>query len=153
MSALNKRNCITGVVVLVFFLVIYACSLQLQPAAALWPQLICVVGIVLSAANTIISGVKWKKEADQASVFPLNGKQLLRGVIITAVIAAWILAIPDVGFLVSSVICTGVLVLAFEPQKDAKHIFRDVVITLLFAVVLYALFALLGIRFPRGILI
>ena len=74
MSALNKRNCITGVVVLVFFLVFYACSLQLQPAAALWPQLICVVGIVLSAANTIISGVKWKKEADQASVFPLNGK-------------------------------------------------------------------------------
>ena len=63
--------------------------------------MICVVGIVLSAANTIISGVKWKKEADQASVFPLNGKQLLRGVIITAVIAAWILAIPNVGFLVS----------------------------------------------------
>lgn len=131
-------------------MVFYACSLQLQPAAALWPQLICVVGIVLSAANTIISGVKWKKEADQASVFPLNGKQLLRGVIITAVIAVWILAIPNVGFLVSSVICTGVLVLAFEPQKDAKHI---LVITLLFAVVLYALFALLGIRFPRGILI
>ena len=128
----------------------YACSLQLQPAAALWPQLICVVGIVLSAANTIISGVKWKKEADQASVFPLNGKQLLRGVIITAVIAVWILAIPNVGFLVSSVICTGVMVLAFEPQKVAKHI---LVITLLFAVVLYALFALLGIRFPRGILI
>lgn len=150
---MNKRNCITGLIALAFFVLFYMYSLQLHSSAALWPQIICILGMAFSVANTILSGIKWSKERDQASVFPLTGAQLLRGVIITVVTAIWIFAIPRVGFLVSSTVFTGVLVLVFEPQKDAKHYVRDVIITVVFAVLLYAVFALLGIRFPRGILI
>lgn len=48
---------------LAFFILFYVYSLQLQPAAALWPKFICVTGMALSAANIVISGVKWQKRA------------------------------------------------------------------------------------------
>ena len=145
---MNKRNCITGILVLAFFILFYVYSLQLQPAAALWPKFICVTGMALSAANIVISGVKWQKERDQATVFPLNSGQIKRGIIL-----AFIVAIPRVGFLSSSMLFTGITILIFEPVKDKKHIVRDIIATIFFSVFLFAMFSLLGIRFPRGILI
>ncbi len=150
---MNKRNCITGIVVLAFFALFYVSSLQLQPAAALWPKIICLTGMALSAANIVISGVKWQKERDQAAVFPLDPGQIKRGLILTVVAAVWIFTIPRIGFLISSTVFTGIIVLIFEPVKDKKHIVRDIIVTILFSVFLFAMFSLLGIRFPRGILI
>ena len=46
-----------------------------------------------------------------------------------------------------------ILVLVFEPVKDRKHILRDIVITLIFSGLIYGLFALLGVHFPKGLLI
>lgn len=150
---MNKRNFITGIVVLAFFILFYACSLQLQPAATLWPKIICVVGMALSAANVVISGVKWKQEQDRTAVFPLNAGQIKRGLILTVLTAIWIFVLPRVGFLVSSTVFTAIIVLIFEPIKDKKHFIRDIVVTIIFAVFLFTMFSLLGIRFPRGILI
>jgi len=48
---------------------------------------------------------------------------------------------------------TGITILIFEPVKDKKHIVRDIIATIFFSVFLFAMFSLLGIRFPRGILI
>ena len=153
MNYLNKRNFITGFVVLAFFVLFYLYSQQLQPAAALWPQTICTIGIVLSAANIVLSGVKWKKEHDQVSVFPLNAAQVKRGLILIVLTVIWIFTIRNIGFLVSSTVFTCIIVLIFEPQKDQKHLIRDIIVTILFCVLLFSLFSLLGIRFPRGILI
>ena len=150
---LNKRNFITGFVVLAFFVLFYLYSQQLQPAAALWPQTICTIGIVLSAANIVLSGVKWKKEHDQVSVFPLNAPQVKRGLILIVLTVIWIFTIRNIGFLVSSTVFTCIIVLIFEPQKDQKHLIRDIIVTILFCVLLFSLFSLLGVRFPRGILI
>ena len=150
---MNKRNCITGILVLAFFILFYVYSLQLQPAAALWPKFICVTGMALSASNIVISGVKWQKERDQATVFPLNSGQIKRGIILAFIAALWIFAIPRVGFLSSSMLFTGITILIFEPVKDKKHIVRDIIATIFFSVFLFVMFSLLGIRFPRGILI
>ena len=150
---MNKRNFVTGLIVLAFFVLFYVYSQQLQPAAALWPQTICTIGMVLSAANVIISGVKWKKEQNQISVFPLNFEQVKRGLVLIVLTAVWILAIRNIGFLVSSTVFTGIIVLFFEPQKDQRHMIRDIIVTIAFSVLLFALFSLLGIRFPQGLLI
>ncbi|MGO5022946.1 tripartite tricarboxylate transporter TctB family protein [Lawsonibacter sp. LCP25S3_G6] len=150
---MNKRNFITGIVVLAFFALFYVYSGQLQPAAALWPRIICMAGMVLSAANIVISGVKWKQEQSQTAVFPLNPGQIKRGLMLTALTAIWIFLLSRVGFLVSSMVFTAIIILIFEPVKDKKHYIRDIVVTVIFSVLLFAMFSLLGIRFPRGILI
>ena len=153
---MNKRNFVTGFVVLAFFILFYVCSMQLHSQAALWPQIICVVGIALSVANIALSGVKWYREERgqvQTAVFPLNAGQIKRGLILAGITIVWILAIPYVGFLVSSTLFCGVLVLIFEPQKDKKRVLRDIVVTLLFAILMYSMFTALGIHFPRGVLI
>ena len=148
MNYLNKRNFITGFVVLAFFVLFYLYSQQLQPAAALWPQTICTIGIVLSAANIVLSGVKWKKEHDQVSVFPLNAAQVKRGLILIVLTVIWIFTIRNIGFLVSSTVFTCIIVLIFEPQKDQKHLIRDIIVTILFCVLLFSLFSTWGFASP-----
>lgn len=138
---------------LAFFAFFFIQSQSLKESAAYWPRLICVVGAVLSAANAALSGMKWAREKDAATVFPLSAAQIKNSLILLGVAVVWLFCIPRVGYLVSSTLATGALVLVFEPVKDRKHIIRDVVITLIFSVLIYALFALLGVHFPSGLLI
>ena len=138
---------------LAFFAFFFIQSQSLKESAAYWPRLICVVGAVLSAANAALSGMKWAREMDAAAVFPLSAAQIINSLILLGVAVVWLFCIPRVGYLVSSTLATGALVLVFEPVKDRKHIIRDVVITLIFSVLIYALFALLGVHFPSGLLI
>lgn len=152
-NQLNKRNFCTGLILFAFFAFFYAYALQLNPDATFWPKVICVTGMVLSAVNTAMAGLKWKKEQDQEAVFPLTMAQLKRAAVLTLILAAWIFILPHLGFLVTATLATGVIVLLFEPQKDKKNIIRDVIVTLVFSIVLYSMFALLGINFPKGILI
>ena len=152
---MNKRNFITGFFVLAFFIGFYIYSLQLHSQAALWPKIICVVGMALSAANIVLSGLKWRGEQGQehTAAFPLNMAQVKRGLILAGITVVWIFAIPYAGFLVSSTLFCGVLVLIFEPRRDKKRILRDVMATLVFAGLIYFMFTTLGIHFPRGFLI
>lgn len=150
---MNKRNFITGLFVLAFFAVFYFVAGELKSSAAFWPRFVCMIGMMLSAANTVLSGIKWMKDTDQATVFPLTGAQIKRGAILTVMAVAWIFAIPRLGFLVSALLFSCVIALVFEPVKDRKRIIRDVVTTLAFSVLLYLMFSLLGIHFPKGLLI
>lgn len=149
---MSKRNFYSSLLVLAFFGFFFAYSMRLDESASYWPQLICVVGGVLSVLNAMIYGLQWKKEGGQVALFPLNMQQIKRGAILLGVAAVWVLCISKVGYLVSSVLATGVLVLVFEPVKDKKHFIRDIVVTIIFSVVIYQLFALLGVHFPKGLL-
>ena len=51
------------------------------------------------------------------------------------------------------ILATLAVVLFFEPKRDKAHVIRDVVVTLIFSVVIYQLFALLGVHFPKGLLL
>lgn len=149
---LNKRNFTSSLIVLAFFVFFYFQAVQLKAGASYWPKLICIVGGVLSAANAAVAGVQWARTREGGKVFPLSLLQFKNFVILLAISAAWLFLIPRLGYLATSVLATGAIVLAFEPVKDRTHIIRDVIVTLIFAAVIYGLFTLLGIHFPKGLL-
>ena len=139
---------------LLFFLFFFRCAIKLEGGAAYWPKLICVIGAVLSTVNAALAGVKWKKADEHATaVFPLSLAQIKRSTLMLAIAAIWIFAIPYVGYLTVSTIATVAIVVLFEPLNDKKHIARDIVITLIFSFVIYQLFVLLGVHFPKAPLI
>lgn len=150
---MNKRNFTSSLLVLAFFLFFYIQALQLKAGASYWPKLICIAGAVLSAANAAIAGVQWARTREDSRVFPLSPAQFKNFLILLAVSLVWIFLIPRLGYLVTSVLATGAIVLVFEPARDRKHIVRDAIVTLIFAAVIYGLFSLLGIHFPKGLLI
>ena len=99
-----------------------------------------------------MAGVQWARTREDGKVLPLSLPQLKNVLILLAISGVWIFLIPRLGYLVISVLATGAIVLAFEPIKDGRHIVRDIIITLIFAVLIYGLFTLLGIHFPKGLL-
>lgn len=150
---MNKRNFISSLLILVFFLFFYVYSSSSNTGASYWPKLICVVGMVFSALNAAIAGIQWRKQKNQGSAFPLSLPQFKRFSLLLCIAAAWIVFISYTGYLATSILATGVIVLVFEPVKDKRHIIRDVVVTLIFSFVIYQLFALLGVHFPKGLLL
>lgn len=149
---LNKRNFISSLAVLAFFIFFYTQAVQLKAGASYWPKLICIVGAALSGVNAAVAGVQWARTSEGGQAFPLSWTQLKNFLILLAVSAVWIFLIPRLGYLATSVLATGAVVLVFEPLRDRKHIVRDVIVTLIFAAVIYGLFSLLGIHFPKGLL-
>ena len=145
---MNKRNFTSSLIVLAFFVFFYFQAVQLKAGASYWPKLICVAGGVLSAVNAAVAGVQWARTREDGKVLPLSLPQLKNVLILLAISGVWI----RLGYLVISVLATGAIVLAFEPIKDGRHIVRDIIITLIFAVLIYGLFTLLGIHFPKGLL-
>ena len=73
--------------------------------------------------------------------------------ILLAVILVWVLLMERLGFLTASILCTIALCLLYEPERTKKHYIRDVIVAVVFSAVLYELFVLLGIHFPKGLLI
>ena len=149
---MNKRNFTSSLIVLAFFVFFYFQAVQLKAGASYWPKLICVAGGVLSAVNAAVAGVQWARTREDGKVLPLSLPQLKNVLILLAISGVWIFLIPRLGYLVISVLATGAIGLAFEPIKDGRHIVRDIIITLIFAVLIYGLFTLLGIHFPKGLL-
>lgn len=150
---MNKRNFFSSLIVLAFFLAFYGMSLSLSDSASYWPKLICVVGGVLSLIQVVLSAVQMKKDGEGTALFPLSMAQVKNGAFLLVAAAVWLFCISRVGYLVSSILATGVIVWVFEPVKDKKHIIRDIIVTLVFSIVIYLLFNLLGVHFPRGLLL
>ena len=80
-------------------------------------------------------------------------QELKRSAVLLIVAALWVFLVPIVGYLVTATLATLAVVLFFEPKRDKAHVIRDVVVTLIFSVVIYQLFALLGVHFPKGLLL
>lgn len=150
---MNKRNFFSSLFVLAFFIFFYVYAQGLSDSAAYWPKLICIVGGALSVANAAVAGVQWQKSRDHAALFPLNLSQLKRSAVLLIVAALWVFLVPIVGYLVTATLATLAVVLFFEPKRDKFHLIRDVIVTLVFSVVIYQLFALLGVHFPKGLLL
>ena len=150
---MNKRNFFSSLFVLAFFIFFYVYAQGLSDSAAYWPKLICIVGGVLSAANAAVAGVQWQKSRDNTALFPLSAPQLKRSVLLLLVAVVWVSLVPIVGYLVTSTVATLAVVLFFEPKRDKFHLIRDVIVTLVLSVVIYQLFALLGVHFPKGLLL
>ncbi len=134
------------------FLFFHFYSVRLASSAAYWPKLICTIGIALSSLSALVSGLKWRTEKNAEKLFPLTSAQAKRALLIIAVMIVWMFAMSWIGYLLSSILATGVIILAFEPVKNKKNIIIDGLVTLAFSITMYLTFTLLGVRFPEQLL-
>ena len=151
---MQKKNCFTSLICAALFLFLLLQSSSLSETAACWPRMICVVGLILSALEFALEGIKWVKTAgEQEKLWPLTGEQTKRSLIFLGLLALWIAGLTTIGFLSSSVVALSVIAVIFEPVRDRKHLIRDVIVCVLFGILFYVTFKLLGIHFPRALLI
>lgn len=150
---MQKKNCFTSVIcALVFFFFLLQCN-ALTETAAYWPRMICIVGLVLAGLEIAIEGFKWSKAAgEQEALFPLNGAQAKRALILLGLLLLWIAGLTTIGFLVSSVLALCAISIIFDPDKSKKSILRNVIVCVIFGMIIYFTFKFLGIHFPRTLL-
>lgn len=148
-----KRNLFSSLLVLVFFILYFFLTQDLEGSAQYWPRLVCIAGGGISAINLVVSFLQWRKEHDSVPLLPLSPQQLKRFLSIVLTMVVWLFGIVLVGYLSSSVIAILALVLFFEPRMDFKHLCRDILVTLIFLFVSYQLFTLLGVQFPSNLII
>ena len=149
---MNRKNCVSGIFWTLFFLFFLYLDVQMGENASYSQGIIAKLGIALSLLSTLVSGMKWKSEKDE-KLFPFTGAQLKRLGIALALLIIWVVCIRILGFLTSSVIVMAATGLIFELALSSKTVVRDLIVTVIFAVGMYALFTALGITFPKGILI
>lgn len=115
--------------------------------------MICVAGLALSMLEIAMEGRKWYRTADgQEKLFPLNGKQIERSLLLLGLLILWVAGLTTIGFLVSSVLALCAISVCFEPIKTQKNILRDIAVCILFGLIIYFIFKYLGIHFPRALL-
>ena len=153
---MEKRNCISTMVLAAIFAFFLVQCNKLSVTAAYWPRIICIVGLALAALELLLEGIKWCKKAKggekQKALWPLNREQTLRSLILLGVMVLWIMGLKWIGFMVSSAVALAAIAVVFEPVKTRNHILRDVLIGAGFAVLFYFVFKLLGIHFPKTLL-
>ena len=69
-----------------------------------------------------------------------------------AILILWAIGLTTIGFFVSSIIILCTIAIVFEPKKTKKYIVRDVVACVVFGIMFYFTFKLLGVHFPRTLL-
>lgn len=149
---MSRRDVISSLAVLIFFIFFYVCAGSLDESIAYWPKLICVAGGIFSILNIGGAIIKMLKETSKQSIFPLESGQIKRSLSLMIIVVTWIFIIPYLGFLSTSILATGAMVLIFEPDRCRKNIIRDIVATVIFSIVLYLLFQILGVHFEDGFL-
>ena len=150
---MHKKNCVTTLIcAAIFAFFLYECG-SLTAAAAYWPRMICIVGLILCAIELVMEGVKWSKVASkQEKLWVLTAAQTRRGVILLGALVLWILGLNTLGFLVSSLLALCAIAILFEPRRAKKNLIRDVAACVVIGLVIYFMFGYLGVHFPRALL-
>lgn len=150
---MEKRNCVTSLIcaaVFTFFLL--QCN-ALSTAAAYWPRIICIVGLILSGLEILLEGIKWNRNTEkQEKLWVLTPQQTKNSILLLGLLILWIAGLTSIGFLVSSAAALCAISIVFEPNKSKKKIIRNLIVCVVFAVIFYSLFKFLGIHFPKALL-
>ena len=154
----QKKDMIGAIASLVLFACAFFLCRELKPEAALWPNLICVLGTMLSIAQFIVATIKYKKlpkeNAPTAEQKKAAHDKMIHALIVVVVVALWIFLLDKVGFIVVS--CFGTLALmciTYRP-KTVKEWALYAGIAIAMSVILWFGFGrLLGARLPSGFLI
>lgn len=151
---MQKKNCFTSFIcaaVFIFFLI--QCN-SLSTTAAYWPRMVCIVGLILSCLEIALEGYKWYRTAGaQEKLFPLNGAQTRRALILFGVLFLWCLGLSTLGFLVSSILAMCAIAVYFDPHKTRRNVLRDIAVCLVLGVLVYYMFGYLEVHYPRALLI
>lgn len=150
---MQKRNCFTSLLCAALFLFVLVQCNALAESAALWPRLVCCVGLGLAGLEILVEGIQWARHpGEQQGLWALTPEQTKRSAILLGLLLLWIAGLTTIGFLVSSVAALCAIALVFEPVKNKQNLVRDIVVCVIFGVAFYFLFKFLGIHFPRTLL-
>lgn len=152
---MEKKNILSGLFWLIFFIYFYVLCGTLMEISALWPKLVCIAGIIFSTIQIILAirDMKKKKVTKQMAWLPLTKPQYRRAAMASVIVIVWAVCLAPVGFLVSSIIALLTIFFVYEPYKDKKHLITSTIVAVVFSSTLYVLFRCLGVFFPDGLLI
>lgn len=150
---MSKKNILSSFVCAALFgFFLFQCG-KLSESAALWPRMICLLGLALALLQILLEVIRLAHTPEKSEkLFPLNGTQQKRVGAALLIVLFWVAGLTTVGFLVSSVAALCALAVLFDPDKTKKNLLRDIAVCALFGIVFYFLFSKLGIHFPRTLL-
>lgn len=150
---MQKKNCITSLICAAIFTFFLLQCNSLNPSAAYWPRMICIVGLGLSALEILLEGVKRHKSTEkQEKLWVLSPAQSKHALILLGILILWSIGLNTLGFLVSSLIALCGVSIYFEPVKNRRNIIRDVASCLIIGIIVYFTFGYLGVHYPKSML-
>lgn len=154
----QKKDMIGALVSLATFVIAYFLCREIKAEAAIWPNMICAVGSVLSVVQLLDAALKYKKLPEEA---PLTEEQKkaareknLHAIEVVIIVALWIFLLDKVGFIVvSSVGTLALMCVTYRPQSKKEWTLYVGVSVVLSVVLWFGFGTLLGARLPSGLLI
>ena len=156
--SMQKKDIIGAIVSLFLFVFAYFMCKELKAEAALWPNMICAVGSVLSIGQLINAVIKYKKLPEEA---PLTAEQkkaahdkTIHAIIVVVIVALWIFLLNKVGFIVVSSIGTlALMCVTYRPQTKKEWAMYIGISVVLSIILWFGFGKLLGARLPSGFLV
>ena len=97
---MQKRNCFTSLLCAALFLFILVQCNALAESAALWPRLVCCVGLGLAGLEILVEGIQWARHpGEQQGLWALTPEQTKRSAILLGLLLLWISGLTTIGFL------------------------------------------------------
>ena len=160
MSFKKCKDLILGVVMLAFsgFYLFFAQQIKTRPkltpgyaSAKIMPTLLGVLLAILSVF-CIVQGIRKMKAADEAQAKKLDRGDLMAVVFTFAVIIGYILVMPILGFILSTVIYLFLQMLILAPAEKRNYLLFAIVAVVFTALVFVAFRIGLQQLLPRGII-
>ena len=160
MSFKKCKDLILGVVMLAFsgFYLFFAQQIKTRPkltpgyaSAKIMPTLLGVLLAILSVF-CIVQGIRKMKAADEAQAKKLDRGDLMAVVFTFAVIIGYILVMPILGFILSTVIYLILQMLILAPAEKRNYLLFTIVAVVFTALVFVAFRIGLQQLLPRGII-
>lgn len=147
----TKKDIIGGAVFGAIFLYAYLNVGRLPAKVKMWPQFVCVLGMVCCAILFIKSLLLlYKAEGNDSKRQPFNIDWKRTGLTVL-VVAVWLGIMEEIGFLASTIPALFLLMLIPQGKKSKKQYLIYFGISIAFSVLLYLSFGLLlGSKLPEG---
>lgn len=153
----QKTDMIGAVVSGIVFILGYILTSDLEEGAKMWPQFICFLGAVMSIVQFVVAFRKYKILPEKNDVTPeqkkLNTQKNFRSAAVVAIVALWLFLMDKTGFIVTSSVCTFALMCVPARPHNTKGWVLYAGISVVFCVILWLGFGMLGAKLPRGFLI
>jgi len=145
----RKADRISSVFILALCVFFFIRAREFSPLSALFPRVIMYILGGLSLM-LLLRSFFWKKEGP---AFDTGAFKHIPSIIMTALIIAWAVLVPILGFLTTSLIFFPLITVYLDRKAPGKKIAGRIVLALALTVVFYFFFTnVLYVPFPEGIL-
>lgn len=150
-----KKDIIGSLVFAAVFAFAFLAVNSMPDEAKMWPQFICVLGLVCCIALCVKSWFAMQKAPKDAQKKEGISKDvIIRAVAVVVIVAAWIFAMDIVGFIVTSSLALLAMMCVPGKPVSKKQFIEYIVLSVAFSIILWLTFGkLLGAKLPAGFLI